>query len=93
MKSRLLLPVDGQWGRWGPFSGCSHPCGGGKMPRSRKCDSPAPSNGGRYCVGPEWDSMSCNTHACPAPVHVGGGGHGGKGKQQYNIANVTDSPS
>lgn len=60
-----LAPLDGQWGSWGPWDECSVPCGGGYKIRRRRCDNPAPQNGGQDCQGCHLDYEQCNTHACP----------------------------
>ncbi|CAL1271033.1 unnamed protein product [Larinioides sclopetarius] len=60
-----LTPIDGQWGKWKPFGTCSRTCGGGIQQAFRECDSPKPSNGGRYCTGIRVKYKSCNTHDCP----------------------------
>lgn len=52
-----------------PWSACSASCGGGSQTRSRKCNDPAPSNGGANCVGPAQQSRDCNT----SPVPIDGG--------------------
>lgn len=57
--------VDGGWGNYGAWSACSASCGGGSQTRSRKCNDPAPSNGGANCVGPAQQSRDCNTSPCP----------------------------
>ena len=63
-------PVEGQWGQWGGFTGCSATCGGGQKQRTRKCDSPPPSNGGKDCaidaLG-DTEIVKCNDNACPVP--------------------------
>ncbi|XP_073247445.1 blastula protease 10-like [Porites lutea] len=46
------VPIDGHWGRWGPWSKCSRNCGQGYQYQSRKCDDPKPQYGGKYCSGP-----------------------------------------
>jgi hypothetical protein len=33
--------------------------------RTRKCDSPAPFNGGENCRGSSKDDKPCNTNKCP----------------------------
>ncbi|XP_055541623.1 A disintegrin and metalloproteinase with thrombospondin motifs 20 isoform X4 [Wyeomyia smithii] len=60
-----LQPQDGGWGQWSPFSECSRSCGGGVQTSTRVCDSPAPENGGKYCIGIRMQYRSCNTHDCP----------------------------
>ncbi|XP_041367895.1 SCO-spondin-like isoform X2 [Gigantopelta aegis] len=61
--------VDGQWSAWlikyGP---CSVTCGGGQrlIVKTRKCNNPPPSNGGKNCQGEATASTmeSCNAQAC-----------------------------
>ncbi|XP_041369425.1 SCO-spondin-like isoform X3 [Gigantopelta aegis] len=46
--------VDGGWGPWEVlYSSCSQTCGLGRQikKRHRKCDNPAPQNGGSFCPG------------------------------------------
>lgn len=57
-------PVDGSWGPWGVWGECSAACGGGYHIRRRKCDSPAPQNGGMECAGCNIDYEVCNTQPC-----------------------------
>ena len=57
--------VDGQWSQWGMYGKCSVTCGGGFKYRSRKCDNPAPASGGKNCQGPSFQSVVCETQACP----------------------------
>ncbi|GIY63959.1 a disintegrin and metalloproteinase with thrombospondin motifs 9 [Caerostris extrusa] len=47
---------DGQWGEWQSYGPCSRTCGGGVSRSIRECDSPRPTNGGRYCVENEYDT-------------------------------------
>ncbi|XP_010862076.1 A disintegrin and metalloproteinase with thrombospondin motifs 6 isoform X2 [Esox lucius] len=58
--------VDGGWGPWSSWGECSRTCGGGVSSSLRHCDSPAPSGGGRYCLGERKRYRSCNTDACPS---------------------------
>ncbi|XP_071083513.1 thrombospondin-1-like [Haliotis cracherodii] len=64
--------THGQWSAfslWEATSTCSHTCGGGEITqqRTRQCNNPAPSNGGRPCEGEtsETRTSTCNTHPCP----------------------------
>uniref|UniRef100_A0A8C4N9N0 ADAM metallopeptidase with thrombospondin type 1 motif, 15a n=1 Tax=Eptatretus burgeri TaxID=7764 RepID=A0A8C4N9N0_EPTBU len=58
--------LDGVWGKWGSYEQCSLSCGGGVQLARRLCDSPAPANGGSYCVGTRLKYRSCNLQACPS---------------------------
>uniref|UniRef100_A0A673Y487 ADAM metallopeptidase with thrombospondin type 1 motif 6 n=1 Tax=Salmo trutta TaxID=8032 RepID=A0A673Y487_SALTR len=58
--------VDGGWGPWSSWGECSRTCGGGVSSSMRHCDSPAPSGGGKYCLGERKRYRSCNTDACPS---------------------------
>ncbi|CDQ94188.1 unnamed protein product [Oncorhynchus mykiss] len=53
--------VDGGWGPWSSWGECSRTCGGGVSSSMRHCDSPAPSGGGKYCLGERKRYRSCNT--------------------------------
>ena len=58
--------THGNWGTWSTYSTCSTTCGAGSQRRSRKCNNPAPSNGGRYCSGLGNQYKKCNTRSCSA---------------------------
>ncbi|XP_020632435.1 coadhesin-like isoform X1 [Orbicella faveolata] len=79
-------PVDGQWSNWQKWSDCTETCGGGIRKRIRKCNNPAPENGGLKCPGPAEEEEACNEEPCPidgnwsewepwssCPVTCGGG--------------------
>ncbi|XP_030783731.1 A disintegrin and metalloproteinase with thrombospondin motifs 6 isoform X2 [Rhinopithecus roxellana] len=57
--------IDGGWGPWSLWGECSRTCGGGVSSSLRHCDSPAPSGGGKYCLGERKRYRSCNTDPCP----------------------------
>ncbi|XP_067340253.1 A disintegrin and metalloproteinase with thrombospondin motifs 6 isoform X2 [Channa argus] len=57
--------LDGDWGPWSTWGECSRTCGGGVSSSMRHCDSPAPTGGGKYCLGERKRYRSCNTDACP----------------------------
>ncbi|XP_053573209.1 A disintegrin and metalloproteinase with thrombospondin motifs 2-like [Bombina bombina] len=59
-----ILRQDGNWGSWSKFGSCSRTCGTGVKYRTRSCDNPHPSNGGRSCVGPSYELQLCNTEEC-----------------------------
>ncbi|ESN90657.1 hypothetical protein HELRODRAFT_189937 [Helobdella robusta] len=60
-----LCPVDGHWSEWGVWSACSRSCDRGKASRSRKCNDPAPENGGKKCFGGNDEVIECNDGPCP----------------------------
>ena len=58
--------VNGNWGKWSSYGPCSRTCKGGYRTRHRSCDYPKPSNGGKYCEGDGYESVSCGGDvACP----------------------------
>ncbi|ETE69425.1 A disintegrin and metalloproteinase with thrombospondin motifs 6, partial [Ophiophagus hannah] len=60
--------IDGGWGPWSIWGECSRTCGGGVSSSIRHCDSPAPSGGGKYCLGERKRYRSCNIDPCPLGV-------------------------
>ncbi|XP_038064284.1 uncharacterized protein LOC119734796 isoform X2 [Patiria miniata] len=63
-------PVDGGWSEWSMWSSCSSRCGTGKAYRSRRCASPQPRHGGRYCDGTEYEEGMCFDDSCVEAVGV-----------------------
>jgi hypothetical protein len=63
-------PVNGRWSKWGAFTRCTKTCGGGIRKRTRRCNNPAPKNGGKTCPGAAIQQQRCNTKACPKPCGV-----------------------
>ncbi|KAI1902968.1 hypothetical protein AGOR_G00022040 [Albula goreensis] len=59
-----VLRQDGHWGAWSKFGSCSRTCGAGVRFRTRQCDNPSPTNGGRTCLGSSYESQLCNTEEC-----------------------------
>ncbi|VDI75519.1 Hypothetical predicted protein, partial [Mytilus galloprovincialis] len=57
-------PIDGGWSSW-VNSTCSVTCGNGIQSRSRTCDSPIPSGGGKYCEGSDEETLECSLIDCP----------------------------
>lgn len=60
----VLNPQHGGWTSWGPWGTCSRTCGIGVQYRSRTCDNPRPSYGGRTCDGHTEESQLCNKTVC-----------------------------
>ncbi|XP_062508274.1 SCO-spondin-like [Corticium candelabrum] len=60
----LLCPVNGSWSEWSNFTQCTKTCGGGQQTKFRRCDNPRPWNNGRYCVGHDIETISCNKECC-----------------------------
>uniref|UniRef100_A0A3Q3MS53 ADAM metallopeptidase with thrombospondin type 1 motif, 2a n=1 Tax=Labrus bergylta TaxID=56723 RepID=A0A3Q3MS53_9LABR len=60
-----MLRQDGGWGTWSPYGSCSRTCGGGVRFRTRRCDNPAPANGGRTCFGNSYEFQLCSQEECP----------------------------
>lgn len=56
--------THGSWGGWSNWTICTKECGGGRQRRLRQCNSPAPKNGGRPCMGSVFEDKSCNSQAC-----------------------------
>ncbi|KAL4226487.1 hypothetical protein ACF0H5_014470 [Mactra antiquata] len=57
--------IDGQWSHWTRFGACSQTCGRGEMIRTRKCDQPEPTGGGRPCRGRSVEARRCEARKCP----------------------------
>ena len=50
--------MNGGWGPW-QLRKCNVTCGNGTMIRTRLCNNPQPSNGGRGCVGRSREVKAC----------------------------------
>lgn len=63
-------PVNGGWSDdFDAWSVCTEECGGGTQTRVKRCDNPAPANGGLDCPAPQpSETAACNEQACPDPV-------------------------
>ena len=83
--------LDGGWGAWQSWSGCSRSCGGGIRRSVRECDRPAPRGGGLYCTGDRVRYQSCSTAQCPQ----GGADFRQQQCQAFNGLqhNITDLPT
>nr|XP_053650237.1 hemicentin-1-like [Cherax quadricarinatus] len=57
-------PVNGAWGSWSEWTGCSMTCGVGVKVRSRRCSAPYPRFGGAPCLGEERETATCEGDAC-----------------------------
>lgn len=93
--------LDGGWGPWGGWSECTAMCGGGYRFRRRKCDDPAPQNGGLECSGADVDYEVCGVHACPEVKRMspwtpwlnnGTTADGGHLEKRFRFACRTNSP-
>ncbi|XP_045165423.2 coadhesin-like [Mercenaria mercenaria] len=58
-------PVDGDWGSWEEWRGCTTTCGYGVTFRTRHCDNPAPAYNGSDCVGTGQGFSKCFDKECP----------------------------
>ena len=56
--------VDGKWGDWSMWSGCSVTCGSGQKSSTRSCDNPAPAYGGKECINGASRIESCDAGDC-----------------------------
>ena len=56
-------PVDGTWGDWSSWDGCSRTCGVGIQYRARTCQMPQ-HGGVNRCQGDNYEFQVCNTHEC-----------------------------
>uniref|UniRef100_A0A8C9SIC8 Netrin receptor UNC5 n=1 Tax=Scleropages formosus TaxID=113540 RepID=A0A8C9SIC8_SCLFO len=54
-------PVDGGWGEWTEWTGCSPEC---ERQRSRECTAPAPRHGGKLCEGLSRAAENCTGGQC-----------------------------
>ena len=61
----ISIAVNGRWGGWTPFTGCSKSC---KKTRKRMCNNPIPSYGGAKCMGgngmTQLQHVKCNPNSC-----------------------------
>ncbi|XP_022802291.1 A disintegrin and metalloproteinase with thrombospondin motifs 18-like isoform X3 [Stylophora pistillata] len=57
--------IHGGWSRWSGYDlPCTRPCDSGVTYRTRTCTNPAPSNGGKSCVGISKEWKICNSKPC-----------------------------
>nr|CAJ65510.3 HyTSR1 protein [Hydra vulgaris] len=57
--------INGGLSEWSLFSSCSKTCGNGIKERKRTCTNPAPSVGGKDCIGSLVEVFSCKVEECP----------------------------
>ena len=56
--------IDGGISHWSDWGACNVTCGSGIQSRSRECNSPPPSGGGRNCSDPIVDHQECSVEEC-----------------------------
>ena len=60
-----MSAINGAWGAWGRWTRPTVTCGDGFYPsRTRACNNPAPSYGGRFCRGPVTSYRNVTTRPC-----------------------------
>ncbi len=85
--SHFYFPVNGGWSQWSPWSPCSSdppgsssgspPSGSCSQVRTRRCDDPAPANGGAECPGSsvagggDRQRMTCPAEKCDVEEQKG----------------------
>ncbi len=62
----FISGVDGGWSDWSSWSSCSPEC---FQHRRRTCSNPAPSVGGRYCLGLDLETRNCSNGFCQGKNH------------------------
>ncbi|XP_061187138.1 hemicentin-1-like [Saccostrea echinata] len=61
-------PIDGGWSSWEAWTSCSATCGNGTQSRSRHCNNPTPSDGGKTCTGNTKEQKICHLDQCTGVV-------------------------
>ncbi|ESO10784.1 hypothetical protein HELRODRAFT_72627, partial [Helobdella robusta] len=56
--------VNGGWSSWSEYGPCDVICGVGTKYRTRQCNNPSPSFGGKPCSGLSEDEAPCKTVEC-----------------------------
>ena len=65
MYASCFSTVNGGWNDWGGYGSCTVTCGNGTSTRSRTCNNPTPSAGGKVCEGKQTDTRVCKLNTCP----------------------------
>ncbi|XP_052280866.1 SCO-spondin-like [Dreissena polymorpha] len=66
--SGIHCPIHGGWTSWYAPTPCSASCGLGTQTKVRECTNPPPQYDGSFCVGPDKDTIKCDT-GVPCPIH------------------------
>jgi len=64
----VITATDGGFGKWSSWSVCTKTCGGGYHKRTRKCDNPPPSHGGKDCNVTRDETKACTNDFCKGPA-------------------------
>ncbi|KAG2469773.1 HMCN2 protein, partial [Polypterus senegalus] len=64
----VILKVQSGYSDWTAWGPCSASCGQGVQERTRLCNNPIPSNGGRPCEGKDTETRMCHSKLCPGSV-------------------------
>ena len=65
-----VVAVNGGFGAWTEWTGCTVTCNGGNQTRTRACDNPAPAHGGADCTGEKEETQECSTNKCPGKLSL-----------------------
>ena len=70
--SKNKYAIDGKWSKWSAWSTCDTcKLQSGNLKRTRICNTPSPSNGGRKCVGIDTDFKACYESAeCSMSINL-----------------------
>ena len=73
IKDFFHFDLDGGYSDWSEWGTCDRSCGGGAQVRTRICNKPIPSGGGKMChsLGPAIQVRRCNRRGCPGTVLCG----------------------
>lgn len=62
--------IDGNWAMWSSWGACSKSCDEGEHRRTRICNNPVPSNGGKACIGERIDVSTCLNRRCKSGKNI-----------------------